>query len=94
MASDPHVTAEMAALFRRGRDLVAAGGDRRWEEDGGRRREFLELSSLLHYQLGRRTWEEDVFDVADDAGPDAAADVRTAVAARRALLRAIDDEAA
>jgi hypothetical protein len=90
--ADPRVTADMVALFRRGREI--AGDDRRWEDEGGRRREFLELASILHHQLGRRPWEEDVFYVAADAGPDAAADVRTAAAARRALLRAIDDEAA
>jgi hypothetical protein len=91
--ADPHVTADMVALFRRGREILAAGDDRRWEDEGGRRREFLDLTSLLHQRLGRRPWQCDVFDVADDAGPSADDDERSAIAARRALVRAIGDEA-
>ncbi len=79
MGSDPHITSEMLELFRRCREIVAAGDDRHWEDEGGHRREFLELSSQLHYQLGLKPWEDDVFFATDDE--------RT-LAARRSLAAA------
>jgi hypothetical protein len=75
----PAITSEMIVLFRRGREIVAAGDDRLWEDEGGHRREFLELSSQLQQKLGRRPWEGSVFFASTDA--------RT-VAARRALAAA------
>jgi hypothetical protein len=41
-----------------------------WEEQGGRRGEFYEVSRKLDLALGRHPWEEDLFDtIGEDAPP-------------------------
>jgi hypothetical protein len=88
-ASSPRITSEMVGLYKRCREIVAAGGERSWEEDGGHRAEFLELSVILHHALGRKPWQENVCDVVDSPGkPPADEDVRSAVALRRQLEKA------
>jgi hypothetical protein len=82
----------MVALFRRGCEILAAGDDERWEEEGGRRREFLDLASSLHRRLGLRPWQHDVFEVdVEPLDDDQVDDWSGARAARRALLEAIGE---
>ena len=49
---DPIITPEMIAIWRRLRSIVDAGDDERWESEGGRRREALDLDLEMHRLLG------------------------------------------
>jgi hypothetical protein len=53
----------MVALWKRGQEILATKAEQKWEEEGGRRREFLDLAVELHELLDRRPWEVDVFYV-------------------------------
>jgi hypothetical protein len=61
-------TAEVVALFARGREIIADGDDKQWEERGGRRAEYLALSKRLDWQLLRRAPHE--VSVLDDLSGD------------------------
>jgi hypothetical protein len=47
----PEITDEMIELYRRGREIIAAGDHEFWEEDGGRQREYLDLTKKLDWNL-------------------------------------------
>jgi len=57
------VTPAMVALWKRGQEILATKAEQKWEEEGGRRREFLDLAVELHELLDRRPWDVDVFYV-------------------------------
>jgi len=57
------ITPAMVALWKRGQEILATKAEQKWEEEGGRRREFLDLAVELHELLDRRPWEVDVFYV-------------------------------
>jgi hypothetical protein len=68
--NDFQITPEMIALFRKACDIEAAGDHERWENEGGRRREWHDTAVALHSALGRTLWQHDVIDVYDGAPPD------------------------
>ena len=70
----PIITDEMIELFRRGREILAEGGDEKWEDEGGRLREFLDLSKRLDWTLLRRAGHE--VSVLDDLDGDPPAYMR------------------
>jgi hypothetical protein len=51
------ITPEMIAMFRRAVAIQAAGLDQIWEQDGGRRREFLDAESALDRLLDLELFE-------------------------------------
>src|SRR6476661_1998894 len=57
------ITLAMVALWKRAQEILATKAEQKWEEEGGRRREFLDLAVELHELLDRRLWEVDVFYV-------------------------------
>ena len=63
------VTETMVELYARGVEIIEAGDDEDYEEDGGHRDEFFEIDVELQSLLGRRPWQCTVFDVALDGGP-------------------------
>ena len=80
----------MVALWKRGQEILATKAEQKWEEEGGRRREFLDLAVELHELLDRRPWEVDVFYVdAMKPSDDQDGDWAGAVAARHALQAAL-----
>jgi hypothetical protein len=56
------VTPEMVELFRRGFEIQKAGTHESWEDEGGRRSEFLEISKRLDWTLLGRVGEVSVLD--------------------------------
>jgi hypothetical protein len=57
-------------LYRRGREIYDDDDAiNRWEELGGRKGEYYEISRELHLSLGRMPWEEDVFDTIHEDTP-------------------------
>jgi hypothetical protein len=66
----------------------------KWEEEGGRRREFLDLAVDLHELLDRRPWEVDVFyvDAMKPSDDQDQGDWVGAAAARRALVAALQQQ--
>jgi hypothetical protein len=56
------LTEEMVELYRRGCEILAKGGDDIWEEEGGRRREFLDISKRLNWTLLKRVGDVSVFE--------------------------------
>ena len=45
------ITDEMVAVYATLMEIVDVGDEDFWEEDGGRRREYLDLNGELHRQL-------------------------------------------
>jgi hypothetical protein len=55
------ITPEMIELFRRGREIQEVHANETWEEEGGRRAEFLAISKKLDWELlGRAPHEVSV----------------------------------
>ena len=48
---NPKITPEAVALFKRGREIIEAGDQEFWEEDGGCRSEFLDITKRLDWVL-------------------------------------------
>jgi hypothetical protein len=65
----PIVTDEAVALFKRGLEIHRAGTQRDWEEQGGARREFLDVCVRLHALLGRKPWQADVLEIDSETPP-------------------------
>ena len=88
------ITPAMVALWKRGQEILATKAEQKWEEEGGRRREFLDLAVELHELLDRRPWEVDVFYVdAMKPGDDQdQGDWVGAATARRALVAALQQQ--
>jgi len=84
----------MVALWKRGQEILATKAEQKWEEEGGRRREFLDLAVDLHELLGRRPWEVDVFyvDAMKPSDDQDQGDWVGAAAARRALVAALQQQ--
>src|SRR3989442_4544698 len=53
------ITPAMVALWKRGQEILATKAEQKWEEEVGRRREFLDLAVEMHELLDRRPWEFD-----------------------------------
>jgi len=68
-APDEPVTREMIDLYRRAREIQRQGGDEKWEDQGGRLREYYDLTLALHRLLGRRLWDDDIVDGEPDDEP-------------------------
>ena len=93
------ITAEMIELFRRAAALHAKQDD--WEEDGGTRRQFFDVSRDLHSLMGRHPHQENVCAVIGQDEPpewmqdDArrVTDFKQAVALRRQLERLAEERA-
>jgi hypothetical protein len=61
---------EMIELYRRGREIQKAGAAEKWEAQGGRRAEFLDITKRLDITLLRRAWHEvSVLDDLDGEPP-------------------------
>jgi hypothetical protein len=50
-ARNPLITPEAVALFRRGLEIIKAGDEEFWEEDGGHRSEYLDITKRLDWVL-------------------------------------------
>jgi hypothetical protein len=48
------LTPEMLELFKRGLEILAAGADEIWGDEGGRREEYLAISRRLNWVLLRQ----------------------------------------
>jgi hypothetical protein len=88
------ITPAMVALWKRGQEILATKAEQKWEEEGGRRREFLDLAVELHELLDRRPWEFDVFyvDAIKPSDDHDQGDWVGAAAARRALVAALQQQ--
>jgi len=51
-AREHKITPESVIAWRRGCEILEAGGDEKWEAQGGNRWEFLECINTLRRQLG------------------------------------------
>ncbi len=64
------ITPEMVELWRRGLSIEDEGGDKRWEHEGGRNGEYIEIRRALAGLLGRtKPWLVNVFDFDPDDVP-------------------------
>jgi hypothetical protein len=64
------ITPETVQLFARAVAIEdMPGATERWENEGGRRREYLDLSGALAQQLGLKPWHPSPLDVADERVP-------------------------
>jgi hypothetical protein len=88
------ITPAMVALWKRGQEILATKAEQKWEEEGGRRREFLDLAVELHELLDRRPWEVDVFyvDAMKPSDDQDQGDWVGAAAARCALVAALQQQ--
>src|SRR5215470_6627047 len=88
------ITPAMVTLWKRGQEILATKAEQKWEEEGGRRREFLDLAVELHELLDRRPWEVDVFyvDAMKPSNDQDQGDWVDAAAARRALVTALQQQ--
>jgi hypothetical protein len=87
----PAINAEMRHLFRVGHQMRVERDDLVWEEDGGCRDEYIEVSSRLHRLLGRKPWHLNVLDAGRkplEHDPRVLANWRAARAIRRQLIAA------
>ena len=87
------IAPEAVDLFRRAHAIEQAGLEARWEDRGGRRREYLGLSEKLRGLLELRLWETGPLSVDEDdeppswiTDPEKIADWRRAVKLHRELL--------
>jgi hypothetical protein len=54
------ITPAMVVLWKRGQEILATKAEQKWEEEGGRRREFLDLAGRLDMiQSPGRGWEKE-----------------------------------
>jgi hypothetical protein len=87
------LTEEMIDLYRRGCEIEDEGSDEAWEDEGGRRREYLDIQNELAILIGReKPWQLSVFHAWEDdipTRPDLYADWLIARDIRRALAEAV-----
>src|SRR5262245_41409584 len=93
------ITPEMLAIFNRALEIQSSEKDMRWEDEGGRRREYYNTCTVLHRLLGRMVWMYQVVDVDPDNKPfdlpeADLADWHGAVKARLALEAASEPDVA
>src|SRR5262245_54182781 len=60
------ISDEMVELFRRGCEIQASGDNEKWEDEGGRHGEFIQISKRLDWQILKRVGDVSVFDDALD----------------------------
>lgn len=92
-AREHRITDEAVALWNRGNAILASGDDEMFEEDGGRRNEYLDVLHALARSLGLKPHNEDPFDVPSEGDPpdwmmrfpDRVADFKFVQGLRRAL---------
>ena len=60
------MTDEAIAAFRFCEEIVAAGLQDAWEDEGGRRHEYLTAHQSLHAELSLRPWQASPVDVPDE----------------------------
>jgi hypothetical protein len=60
------ISDEMVELFRKGCEIQASGDNEKWEDEGGRHGEFIQISKRLDWQILKRVGEVSVFDDALD----------------------------
>jgi len=56
------ITPEMVELFQRCHAMRRERDDLEWEDEGGRRAEYIKLKNLLHRLLGGQPWQLDVLE--------------------------------
>jgi hypothetical protein len=56
------ITSEMLALYARGREILRVGDQEQWEDEGGRRREYLDICKRLDWELFHRVGMYSIFD--------------------------------
>jgi|SRR4051794_33921543 hypothetical protein len=63
------ITAEHVALYRWAKSIEESGDSEVWESDGGRQREFLNVTSALEQLVGLQLWDSSLFseNVQNDA---------------------------
>jgi hypothetical protein len=62
------ITDEAIAAFKTCEEITAAGLHEAWEDEGGRKDEYLTAHRLLHVEFSLRPWEASPADVPDE-GP-------------------------
>jgi hypothetical protein len=62
------ISDEAIAAFQLCEEIVAAGQHEAWEDEGGRRHEYLTAHRSLHVGLSLRPWDASPADVPDE-GP-------------------------
>ena len=60
------ISDEAVAAFRLCEEIAAAGQHEAWEDEGGRRQEYLTAHRSLHGELSLRPWEASPVDVLDE----------------------------
>jgi hypothetical protein len=60
------VTDEAIEAFRLCEEIAAAGLQEAWEDEGGRRHEYLTAHQSLHAELSLRPWAASPCDVTDE----------------------------
>ncbi|MHC2661692.1 hypothetical protein ACMA5K_05715 [Bradyrhizobium diazoefficiens] len=66
-----NITPLALQTYVRARDLLDNHDIERWEERGGRRREYLDAADALDVMLGRKPWQTSIMDcVGEEAAPD------------------------
>ncbi len=66
----PPITDEAVALFRLCNEIAAAGQDENFENEGGRRREYLDAYRALSRAVGINFWEVSPLDAVQESPPD------------------------
>jgi hypothetical protein len=64
------ITDEAVALFRLCDEIIAAGQEDKFEDQGGRRREYLDANRALGNAVGIKFREVSPFDAVREAPPD------------------------
>ena len=63
------ITPRAVALWRVIQEIEAEDGDRDWEDEGGRRREYLDARGELNLLLGIKPWQSSPARVHDPEPP-------------------------
>jgi hypothetical protein len=77
----------MVDLYRRGVEIQTQGMTEKWEHEGGRRGEYIDVCNALHRALGRRPWQYCVLDDDLSAARPGDPDLASAIEARQQLER-------
>ncbi len=56
------ITPRAVALFKRALEIEACDDNEFWEDDGGRKREYLDVADQLHQALGLKPYEPSPLD--------------------------------
>ncbi len=61
-----HITPRAVELFKHALEIEACDDDEFWEENGGRKREYLDVTVQLHRALGLKAYEPSPLDCDGD----------------------------